>query len=107
MAYLLVNLIRFALMFGAYPILSRIGLKWNVKEAIFVSFGGLRGAIAIALAISLDSELRRDTAPGDPRREQGKYEICAHDVYHVRYIYFKLFLTCVNIIIIQLLTCLE
>lgn len=57
-------------MFGAYPILSRIGLKWNIKEAIFVSFGGLRGAIAIALAISLDSELRRDTAPGDPRREE-------------------------------------
>ena len=57
-------------MFGAYPILSRIGLKWNIKEAIFVSFGGLRGAIAIALAISLDSELRRDTAPGDPRRDE-------------------------------------
>ena len=57
-------------MFGAYPIISRIGLKWNIKEATFVSFAGLRGAIAIALAIALDSELRRDTAPGDPRREE-------------------------------------
>ena len=53
-----------------YPIISRIGLKWNIKEATFVSFAGLRGAIAIALAIALDSELRRDTAPGDPRREE-------------------------------------
>ena len=57
-------------MFGAYPLISRIGLKWSLKEATFVSFGGLRGAIAIALAVTLDSELRRDTAPGDPRRDE-------------------------------------
>jgi len=70
LAYILVNVIRFALMFGAYPLISRIGLKWSLQEATFVSFGGLRGAIAIALAVTLDSELRRDTAPGDPRRDQ-------------------------------------
>eukprot|EP00957_Ditylum_brightwellii_P073292 5570953-Ditylum_brightwellii.AAC.1 len=31
-----------------------------------MSFGGLRGAVGIALAIALDNELRKDTVPGDP-----------------------------------------
>ncbi|KAL7453066.1 hypothetical protein ACHAWC_004753, partial [Mediolabrus comicus] len=70
LVYILVNIIRFVLMFGAYPLISRIGLKWSIQEATFVSFSGLRGAIAIALATTLDSEIRRDTALYDPRRKQ-------------------------------------
>ena len=70
LVYILVNIIRFVLMFGAYPLISRIGLKWSIQEATFVSFSGLRGAIAIALATTLDSEVDRDTALYDPRRNQ-------------------------------------
>lgn len=67
--YILMMVVRAVLMVGFYPILSKIGLKWNIPEMIFTVAGGLRGAVGIALAISLDNELRRDTVPGDPRRE--------------------------------------
>lgn len=55
--YIFVQAIRFLLVFGCYPLISRIGLKSNWQEAVFVSFGGLRGAVGIALALSLDSEV--------------------------------------------------
>lgn len=44
-------------MFSFYPILSRIGLKTNWRECFFISFGGLRGAVGIALALALDAEV--------------------------------------------------
>jgi len=55
--FILLNIIRTFLIFSFYPITSRIGLKSNVHEAIFASFGGLRGAVGISLAISLDNEV--------------------------------------------------
>lgn len=44
-----------------YPVVSRIGLKSSWKEAIFLSYGGLRGAVGISLAIALDDEVFRNT----------------------------------------------
>jgi NhaP-type Na+/H+ or K+/H+ antiporter len=55
--YIFVQAIRLFLVFAFYPVLSRIGLKSNWREALFLSFGGLRGAVGIALALSLDSEV--------------------------------------------------
>mmetsp|Transcript_9546 Transcript_9546/g.20647 ORF Transcript_9546/g.20647 Transcript_9546/m.20647 type:complete len:892 (+) Transcript_9546:81-2756(+) len=54
--YLLLHVIRFCLFVGAYPITVRIGLKTNWKETAFQIYGGLRGAVGIALAIALDIE---------------------------------------------------
>ena len=53
--YVLLHVIR-ALQFAAvYPITVRIGLKTNWQETSFQVFGGLRGAVGIALAIALDN----------------------------------------------------
>ena len=66
--YLLLTVIRFFLFSSAYPIISRMGLKSSVPEMIFQSFGGLRGAVGIALAISLDNTVRKAN-PEDPKFE--------------------------------------
>ena len=74
--YILLQVIRFFLMFAFYPVFSRIGLGSKVKEAVFLSFGGLRGAVGIALAISLTEEVWQVT-------EQGKDKIAddAHKLF--------------------------
>lgn len=67
--YVLVTVIRGVLIFCFYPLFSRCGLKSNLKEALFMVWGGLRGAVGIALAIALDKELMHATFPTDPRRK--------------------------------------
>lgn len=52
--YILLTVVRFVLFFLAFPVTSRIGLKTNWKETLFQVYGGLRGAVGIALAIALD-----------------------------------------------------
>lgn len=66
--YILMMVIRFLLFGLAFPIISRIGLKSKWKETVFQSFGGLRGAVGIALAISLENEVAQQTDEGDQRR---------------------------------------
>jgi NhaP-type Na+/H+ or K+/H+ antiporter len=39
--------------FAFYPITKRIGLGTNVKESVFMSYAGFRGAVGIALSLSL------------------------------------------------------
>ena len=63
--YLLINVIRFFLVTVFYPLLSRIGLGWRWEEALFVSYSGLRGAVGIALAVSLDNEVFSATTEED------------------------------------------
>lgn len=48
--YILLTAIRFVLFFLAYPVTSRIGLKTSLRETLFQVYGGLRGAVGIALA---------------------------------------------------------
>lgn len=64
--YILVVAIRGVLVAVFYPILSRIGLKTNPQESIFIWWGGLRGAVGIALAISLDNEVWTNTEDNNP-----------------------------------------
>lgn len=51
--YIFVTIIRFVQIGLFYPIFSRIGLKSDWREAIFLAYGGIRGGIAIALALAL------------------------------------------------------
>ena len=51
--YLLVLAFRFLQVGTFYPILSRIGLKSSPQEAFFLAYGGLRGAVGVALGLSL------------------------------------------------------
>jgi len=39
-----------------YPALSKVGLRCSAKDAVFVSWAGLRGALAMALALIVRSE---------------------------------------------------
>ena len=57
----LVVLIRFVLVFAFYPITSRIGVGQSVREAVFMSYGGLRGAMGVALALLLNAEVFKYT----------------------------------------------
>eukprot|EP00546_Thalassionema_frauenfeldii_P000701 CAMPEP_0178938992 /NCGR_PEP_ID=MMETSP0786-20121207/26636_1 /TAXON_ID=186022 /ORGANISM="Thalassionema frauenfeldii, Strain CCMP 1798" /LENGTH=861 /DNA_ID=CAMNT_0020617767 /DNA_START=145 /DNA_END=2730 /DNA_ORIENTATION=- len=59
--YILATVIRFGLVFLFYPLIARIGLKSSVNEAVFISYGGLRGAVGIALAVYLDNIVHRNT----------------------------------------------
>ena len=47
-----------------------MGLKTNVKETFFQVYGGLRGAVGIALAIALDSSVRAQADPESVFAEQ-------------------------------------
>ncbi|KAL3769325.1 hypothetical protein ACHAWO_007524 [Cyclotella atomus] len=55
--YVMLHLIRFALLAAFYPLISKIGIGTNPKEAGFMGWAGLRGAVGIALALSLNSEV--------------------------------------------------
>lgn len=65
--YVAVMIIRGIQVLLFYPIISRIGLKTNWREMFFFGFAGLRGAVGIALALSLDRTVREDTLDEDKR----------------------------------------
>lgn len=59
--YLSVMIIRGVQVVVFYPVLKRLGMSTTVKETIFLGFAGLRGAVGIALALSLDRTVRQST----------------------------------------------
>ncbi|KAL7555977.1 hypothetical protein ACA910_003240 [Epithemia clementina (nom. ined.)] len=63
--YILLTVIRFIIFTCAFPIISRIGLGTNWKELVFISYGGLRGAVGISLAIFLDNTVRENANDSD------------------------------------------
>jgi NhaP-type Na+/H+ or K+/H+ antiporter len=65
--YLLIMVIRFLQIGAFYPIFHRIGLGSSFKEAIFLGYGGLRGAVGIALAVSFSSAVFSSTDDLDTR----------------------------------------
>ena len=55
--YVFVILIRSVMILFSYPVLANVGLKTNPREAGFMVWGGLRGAVGIALALALDNNV--------------------------------------------------
>ncbi|GAX29583.1 hypothetical protein FisN_24Lh041 [Fistulifera solaris] len=62
--YVLLHLMRVLQFLAVYPVTKRIGLSTNMAETAFQVFGGLRGAVGIALALALDN--RVNAAGADP-----------------------------------------
>ncbi|KAL3804615.1 hypothetical protein ACHAW5_000089 [Stephanodiscus triporus] len=55
--FILLNIIRFFLIYASYPLISKIEIGTNWQEAFFMSYGGLRGPVAISLALTLYAEV--------------------------------------------------
>ena len=49
--YVALNLIRYAMIMLLYPIMKRMGYGLNKRESVILSWGGLRGALAMTLAL--------------------------------------------------------
>ena len=54
--YLLLTVTRCITVAAFYPLLAWLGRGCNIKEAMFIAFSGLRGAIAVSLALSFRLE---------------------------------------------------
>ncbi len=72
--FLLLLAIRFFLIFAFYPLISNIGIGTDWREALFMSYSGLRGAVGLALALSLHTEVYGITSDVVYRRFTGKGE---------------------------------
>ena len=68
--YVLMLVIRFFQVGLFYPILSRIGLKSNWKEGVFLAYGGLHGSVGVALGLNLVQYVIAETNDArDPKRD--------------------------------------
>jgi NhaP-type Na+/H+ or K+/H+ antiporter len=64
--YVLANVIRAVMVLACYPALQRTGYGTTPKNAAFMVWGGLRGAVGLALALSAHQTVK--AAGGDTRR---------------------------------------
>jgi NhaP-type Na+/H+ or K+/H+ antiporter len=71
--YLMLMGLRCFLMACFYPVVSRIGVKCSVNDALFMAFSGIRGALAIALALQVKS----NSAVTEDNGEQFYFFVCA------------------------------
>lgn len=65
--YVALIVIRFLTLFLLYPSIAYIGHKCTVKEAVFMSWAGLRGALGMALALIVEN-----TCPDDIHDETSR-----------------------------------
>jgi len=61
--YICMNLIRAIVIFGSFPLLQKLGYGFDVGQASVATWGGLRGAIGLAMGIIVleDTNLNEDT----------------------------------------------
>jgi NhaP-type Na+/H+ or K+/H+ antiporter len=62
--YLFMNLIRFVFLFASVPLLNRLGYGFSWPEASIATWGGLRGAVGLSMAIMVKH------APGVPEEHR-------------------------------------
>jgi len=78
------------MIFMSYPVLSRMGYGCSIKDAIFMSYGGLRGAVGLALAMTFMLESRNEyvIACSSPHITYHKSHIARHTshINHLRYL---------------------
>ena len=67
--YLFLMGVRFFLLMIMFPFLSKLGHKCTFKEALFIAWGGLRGALAIVLALIVEIN-QEDLGMSTPCAEQ-------------------------------------
>lgn len=60
--YLCVLTIRLVVVFALLPLLRRLGYGMTVRAALFASWGGLRGAVGLSLALSMHAEMEESRA---------------------------------------------
>jgi NhaP-type Na+/H+ or K+/H+ antiporter len=70
LTYILAVVIRLVLFSVCYPITRNIGLRTNKRETLFQVWGGLRGAVGIALAIYTENLVTAIMPEGDESRVQ-------------------------------------
>jgi NhaP-type Na+/H+ or K+/H+ antiporter len=58
--FVLSNLIRYAMLIMFYPMLNSMGYGITLNELIVMGWGGLRGAVGLALAIVVDQEAKQE-----------------------------------------------
>jgi len=52
--FVCVNAIRFLMVLFIYPLLSRMGTGFSPSDAVVLSWGGMRGAVCLALAVDVE-----------------------------------------------------
>lgn len=57
--YIFVTVVRIAMVVIFYPVISRTGAKLNFNESLFLTWSGLRGAVSMALALSLSHQIAK------------------------------------------------
>lgn len=66
--YLLLMLCRIIMIALFYPILSRTGHKCTIREAIFISWSGLRGGVAMVLALLVGTNSNTEISSDENNR---------------------------------------
>eukprot|EP00580_Thalassiosira_gravida_P014083 CAMPEP_0201682116 /NCGR_PEP_ID=MMETSP0494-20130426/51456_1 /ASSEMBLY_ACC=CAM_ASM_000839 /TAXON_ID=420259 /ORGANISM="Thalassiosira gravida, Strain GMp14c1" /LENGTH=1055 /DNA_ID=CAMNT_0048165873 /DNA_START=148 /DNA_END=3316 /DNA_ORIENTATION=- len=74
--FVILIVIRFVLVFGLYPLTAKIGIGTNIKESVFMSYGGFRGSVGIALALSLNAQIYNHTKEDDGYRNETDKVFC-------------------------------
>ncbi|KAL7531439.1 hypothetical protein ACHAXR_004044 [Thalassiosira sp. AJA248-18] len=72
LVFVILIVIRFILVFCLYPVSSKIGIGTNWKESVFMSYGGFRGSVGIALALSLEAQIYNNTEDESYRNRSDK-----------------------------------
>jgi hypothetical protein len=70
--YVYVVLVRAVVILVSYPVLRRTGLGTTWRDCVFMVWGGLRGSVGIALAVTLDLSIQETGTTDADLRKTGE-----------------------------------